>query len=126
MSKIAKLISAEVTRPIERTMVIPKFNFASVTSNSTKEYLSFGDCIRYNIGVRLGAQVYITDDISSKMNTEIERATETVRRAVIEEIFGEFRPLINEMSVSLYDRDFDKLKTLIDSLYNQMFIEGLS
>jgi hypothetical protein len=125
MSNIAKLISAEISRPIERA-AIPKFNFTTVTETSNKEYLSFGSSIRYNIGVRLGAQVFIKDDVGSEMDTEIKYATYNVRRAVIEEIFGEFRPIINEMSVGLYDHDFDKLKKLIDLMYDKMFVEGLN
>jgi hypothetical protein len=126
MSNIAKLISAEISRPIERAAAIPKFNFTTVTETSNKEYLSFGSSIRYNIGVRLGARVFIKDDVGSEMDTEIKYATYNVRRAVIEEIFGEFRPIINEMSVGLYDHDFDKLKKLIDLMYDKMFVEGLN
>jgi len=126
MSNIAKLISAEISHPIQRSVSIPKFNFATVTENFSKEYLSFGSCIRYNIGVRLGAQVFINDDVSSETGAEIREATYNVRRAVIEEIFGEFRPIINEMSVGLYDHDFDKLKKLIDLMYDKMFIEGIN
>ena len=125
MSKIAKLITAEVSHPIERSASIPKFKFATVTADSTKECLSFGQSIRYNIGVRLGAQVFINDDMGSEMYAEIKQATYNVKRAVIEEIFGEFRPFLNEMSISLYDRDLDKLQRLLDNLYDKMFSEGI-
>lgn len=120
MSNIAKLITANVSRPTEHKYDIPKFNYADVSERSIKVQ----NYIKYDIEVKLGAQVYI-DDLSLNEVNVIDRAVFNVRRAVIEEIFGEFRPLLNELSVEIYNRDFDKIKSLINSLYNKMFVEGL-
>ena len=122
MSKIAKLISANLSRQAERKYDVPKFNYADVSERSIKVQ----NHIKYDIGVKLGAQVYIDDDLSLERTNVIDRAVFGVRRAVIEEIFGEFRPLLNEMSVEIYNRDFDKIQSLINSLYEKMFVEGLS
>jgi hypothetical protein len=45
----------------------------------------------------------------------------TVRRQVIEEVFGEFRPFIYEMNTALYDEDLTRIRTLLANLEQQMF-----
>jgi hypothetical protein len=49
----------------------------------------------------------------------------SVKRAMIEEVFGEFRPLIIEMRRSLYDEDTQRVRTLLARLEEQMFTDGV-
>jgi hypothetical protein len=52
-------------------------------------------------------------------------ALRNMKRAMIEEIFGEFRPIILELRASVYDNDLTRMRTLLAELENQMFTDGL-
>jgi hypothetical protein len=44
-----------------------------------------------------------------------------VKKSVVEDVFGEFRPLIIEMRTAIYDEDTTRLRTLLAELENKMF-----
>lgn len=48
-----------------------------------------------------------------------------MKRQVIQEVFGEFRPLIIEMFTATYDKDTTRVRKLLAELENKMFVEGL-
>jgi hypothetical protein len=49
----------------------------------------------------------------------------SIKRAMIEEIFGEFRPIIIELQSAIYDKNLDRMRRLTAELEHKMFIEGL-
>ena len=46
-----------------------------------------------------------------------------LKRAMIEDVFGEFRPLIIEMRAAIYDKDDTRLRNLLATLEQKMFVE---
>jgi hypothetical protein len=65
---------------------------------------------------------WIDYDLSGKLDKEkLEDFMHNIKRSVIEDVFGEFRPLIIEMRTAIYDDDMVRLKTLLAQMENQMF-----
>jgi hypothetical protein len=65
---------------------------------------------------------WIDYDLSGKLDKEkLEDFMHNIKRSVIEDVFGEFRPLIVEMRTAIYDDDMVRLKTLLAHIENQMF-----
>lgn len=79
------------------------------------------DAIKYDIGVRFGAAEYVPNTIKHSEERALDFAIKKVKRAVVEEIFGEFRPLITQMHIELLNGDFNKALALLEELDNQMF-----
>jgi len=126
MSKIVKLIMAQQSHPIDVKRLSNKLNFSKVTEHYSNEFNTLGyDSIKYEIGVRFGAAVYVPNTPTNATEHALDFAIRKVKRAVIEEVFGEFRVLITQMHVALIERDFDKVSNLLEELDHLMFIEGL-
>ena len=51
--------------------------------------------------------------------------TKDMRRAVIEEVFGEFRMSIIEAKHAAYNRDYEKVLAALHKLDREMFSEGI-
>ena len=52
-------------------------------------------------------------------------AIKDIKRAIIEEVFGEFRPLIYDMRAALYDGSKADLRKLLGELEDAMFHDGV-
>jgi hypothetical protein len=68
---------------------------------------------------------WIRDDVKAHPGDENEDYTgflKSVRRQVVEDVFGEFRPMIYEMHTAMYDGDLTRVKTILAKLENQMFV----
>ena len=48
-------------------------------------------------------------------------ATEQLKKAIIEELYGEFRPKIREIYLSLLEQDFDKSLKFLQELEKEMY-----
>ena len=44
---------------------------------------------------------------------------------MIEEVFGEFRPMIIEMRAALYDEDTSRVRRLLAEMEHSMFADGI-
>jgi len=64
------------------------------------------------------AETYSQTDLSSMVMKDI-------KRGIIEEVFGEFRPYLIEMRTAIYDQDDTRLRTLLANLEQQMFYDGV-
>ena len=56
---------------------------------------------------------------------KLGEAIKDVRRAVIEEVFGEFRMSIIEAKHAAYNRDYEKVLAALHKLDREMFSEGI-
>jgi hypothetical protein len=54
-----------------------------------------------------------------------EEIYSSIKRAMIEEVFGEFRPIIIELRSAIYDKNLDRMRYLTAELEEKMFVEGL-
>ena len=82
----------------------------------------------YRLEVRLGASALVGDDIAKRADPGLDifgDAIRVTRRKIIEEVFGEFRPLIYKINEALHQRDWAEANRLTGQLYQQMFEEGV-
>lgn len=118
MSKLAKEIRAIVSRPQELKINLPALDYTKITEDySTTPTYS----LKYRIGVEFSAQVYITEGESAEHKSHV---VNQVRRAIVEEVFGEFRPIINKLRISIISRDHTEAASLLEELHRQMFTDG--
>jgi hypothetical protein len=121
MSKLATMITATQTgnkRAVQNT------KYLSVDMNS-QAIQGYHAEYQVRLSVNLTKDAFISDDMKAS-NTDIwKESLYHMRRAMIEEVFGEFRPLIIEARTAVYEKDFDRLRLLLAELENQMFVDGL-
>lgn len=75
----------------------------------------------YRIGVTLGSQVTVADFDMLKDKNALALAIERTKRSIVEAVFGEFRQDIMQLHNAIYDRDFQKSRTILTNLENKMF-----
>lgn len=124
MSKLSKSIVSSPTGtriPIATTM--PHI-FAEVGSDWSDMERFFAE--EYRIGVSVYTRALLTkQEIHSATNPGGARryVEESAKNAIIEEIFGEFRPLLREARLALNNRDVDAARTALNKLETVMFHE---
>lgn len=119
MSKLAKSIDATLTGNVKASRDL-KLNYldTSIAFNPmplTKQ-------IRFS--VKLECDRFIEDSLIKNKNIYSE-VLKDIKRAMIEEVFGEFRPMIIEMRSALYDDDKTRIRGLLAELEERMFNDGL-
>lgn len=127
MSKLSQAIDYQFTGNksyLER----PKNNYIDVsTSVQDIGYPNIGR--EFKIGVKLQATKWVDDTnlIQSRENDPaiVSEVLKDLKRAMIEEVFGEFRWMIIEMRSALYDRDNSRARTLLAEMEHKMFYEGI-
>jgi len=123
MSKLAHLITATATGDVAASRKL-KPNYINVDVEHSYDPHSYD--VLYDIGMRLHKKTRIARSLSEQINAEAEQDMLTnVRRAMIEEVFGEFRHYLVEMRAALYDNDDYRIKTLLAEMEHQMFHEGI-
>ena len=121
MSKLAKAINATVTGDVKATRDL-KLNYLEVSKTvSEAEYPRLAK--KYKIGVKLETSCWLDERVGA--HSSYQDMLFSVKRAMIEEVFGEFRPLIIEMRRALYDEDTQRVRTLLAWLEEQMFTDGV-
>ena len=120
MSNLAKELKAKMTgNKIAIDEYIPCL---SVDISNRRDMVRVRD--EYNISVKFEKTFYIDSVLQNPNELEIRNEIfKQMKRAIIEEVFGEFRPLIIQMNTALYDRDTTRLATLLSQLERQMFVE---
>jgi len=125
MSKLAKAIEAKVYFDGARAATLPAPRYFEATKEVNEITCEYSKEIQVQIGVKFAAQVWISEVELLKSRAAIDAALVNVKRAIIEEIFGEFRPLLNDITIATYAGDMHQVRDLVAKLGNQMFIEGL-
>ena len=110
MSKLSDAITATFTGETVHTM---QFVDIEASSISMPSYSSYPTSYVYNVEARFGMSKVVTSHL-----TECQK---DIRRAVIEEVFGEFRPYLSNMRAALYERDDGKVRRLLNELEERMF-----
>jgi hypothetical protein len=115
MSKLSDAINYTLTRDIKAarsldlkytTVTVDMAEVAPLTYNTAKKFV---------LGVKLYTEAWIRDDYV------IKEALKDVKRAMIEEIFGEFRPLIADLRVATWNDDTMRVRELLNELEEKMF-----
>lgn len=76
----------------------------------------------YRIGVRIEHRVLLSyDQVMSSKDAVLINAVAQARRAVIEEVFGEFREHFRAVEMALYTYDIDTARAALKAFETQMF-----
>lgn len=120
MSKLAKAIDYEVGRESYYRQPPLKLTYTDVNF-TVSEIMTLPYKVKeYKIGVTLGAKALL-DEVNPARHDAIVK----IKRAMIEEVFGEFRPMIYNLHTALYDRDTEQAVKILNELEHVMFYEGL-
>ena len=117
MSKIAKAISYKIDRyEYDKP---PKLDYTTISYNVQEMSDGIIRLIKYRIGLKIETSAFVEEgeDASSMI--------QCAKQAMIEEIFGEFRPMIYNLRASIYDRDFKQADKLLLKMHDLMFKEGV-
>lgn len=124
MSKLAKAIDYQRTGNVAALSSLG-YNYTDISFHTQK--VDFAH--EYKVEAKLSARKWYDETalISSNENPSVIRQEvyASIKRAMIEEIFGEFRPIIIELQSAIYDRNLDRMRRLAAELEHKMFHEGL-
>jgi hypothetical protein len=124
MSKLAKAIDYQRTGNVSAPQNFG-YNYTDISFHAQKVDFAY----EYKIEVKLLARKWFDETalISSNENALAIRQEvySSIKRAMIEEIFGEFRPIIIELQSAIYDKNLDRMRRLTIELERKMFIEGV-
>lgn len=111
MSKLADLIEAS---QLDRyKLELPRV--MEIRSETDYTDIMGEKLIQYRLGVALAMKGFVKD------TAELEYFKERARRAIIHEVFGEFKPIINKMYEAAFERDWVLMRESIDELHERMF-----
>lgn len=74
----------------------------------------------FRIGVELAHTIRVAEEISHD-GRALTEAMQVAKNAIIEEVFGEFRPHVRAVELAIYKRDFDAALAALHALEQQMF-----
>jgi hypothetical protein len=124
MSKLAKAIDYQRTGNVSALQNFG-YNYTDISFHTQKTDFAY----EYKVEVKLSARKWFDETalISSNENASAIRQEvyTPIKRAMIEEIFGEFRPIIVELQSAIYDKNLDRMRHLAAELEYKMFHEGL-
>lgn len=120
MSKFAQAITAKLTGDVKAC----KMRYVTIEQQQLPT-----EPFALRNGVEIAAvfrqKAYIDDSPSRPKGECIVEALKDVRRAMVEEVFGEFRPYLIEMRAALHDGDESRLRRLLIDLEHKMFVEDV-
>lgn len=121
MSKLAAMITATQTGNA-RASRDAKYLSVDMHSQAVQGYHTE---YQVRLSVTLTKDAFISEDMKTSYTDLWRETLYHLRRSMIEEVFGEFRPIIIEARTAVYEKDFDRLRMLLAELENQMFVDGL-
>lgn len=119
MSKLATLITSTFTGNVRAARDL-NLRYTSAACDIQEPIAHYRDK-EVLLEVRLRCKQWVPETPSETL----EYATQSIKKAMIQEVFGEFRPIIYELHAALYDEDRTRVRTLLTNLENQMFHEGI-
>ena len=76
----------------------------------------------YKIGVTLGSQIAVSElDAIRQGDDVLHEAILRTRREIVEAVFGEFRQDFMLLNRAIYDRDFQKARSLLTDFERKMY-----
>ena len=121
MSKLAKLITATMTGDVRavRDINLRYIKGDMSVSADVSQYATHGISKVCRIGVTIDKQIMLRNEDA------VTESFRDIKRAILEEVFGEFRPYLIEMRAALYEEDTTRLRALIAEVEEQMFTDGI-
>lgn len=124
MSQVVKAILATDTgdRKYVRENLSPLFQDVFKSKSEITELRHPGFIVKqYRIGVTLGQTIAIDESSHLKDPDALGDGINKVKRAVIEGIFGEFRPYFRRIEMALANYDTEQARLILHELEDQMF-----
>jgi len=75
----------------------------------------------YRIGVTIGKEVMISELDAINGEDVLYESVQRTKRAVVEAIFGEFREDFYRLESAIYDRDFQRARSLLTDFQRKMY-----
>lgn len=115
MSKLSKALTATKH---ER---VADFNYA--TFDETWDPMNPPtDSYRYTITAKMGATIVVNEGLAVETGgAALTEAVRSAKRALVEEMFGEFRQPLIEINIAAMHRDYETVKRLSNQLLDNMF-----
>lgn len=125
MSRLAKHLKPSSTgrRSIEYGLM-PSLDVREMAANSA-EAAAPTVLSEYAIEARLRATCLIDDRSAQQADSVWEDAVRSTRRKIVEEVFGEFRPMLYQLNEATHKRDWAAVNRGLRQIYDTMFEEGL-
>lgn len=118
MSKLAKAIEATLTGNVKAMRGL-NLRYTEVTQQVNQNQIPVDLAKEFLLQVKLHKKAFISD------GKDAQFAMQDIKRAMIEEVFGEFRPMLIEIRSALYDNDMSRVRTLLAEIEHDMFHDGL-
>lgn len=115
MSRLSQALKATIGRDV---IAAQKLNLNHTKADflvNDAQYV-FPTVRQYKLRASFEADAFVEEN-------QHEFAREDLRRAIVEEVFGEFRPMIIEMRTALYDHDTTRMRKLLAEMEHKMFNE---
>ena len=71
--------------------------------------------------LKIHARGYVTDTSAFSKFDNTQEVLDSLKRSIVEEVYGEFRHYFIELNTAMYELDFDRMKLLLANMENQMF-----
>jgi hypothetical protein len=124
MSRLAKnLVAFDTGRGFADVIAMPTLNIQEVVSD-----MPDNTAHEYRLEVLVGASTLVNKSVTEQSDHKenvFTNAIRATRRKIVEEAFGEFRPLIYQINEAIHARDWNEANRLTGKLYQQMFEDGL-
>lgn len=113
MSKLSKAIQHTITGNVRAARDM-KLKYTDVSLRVNEVVYDLVHEKEMMLQVQLRAKMFVAQDMMG-------HAKQDLMRAMIEEVFGEFRPFLIEMRAAIYDEDKTRMRTLLAEMEEQMF-----
>lgn len=111
MSKLVNAIEAYNT---QNRISLPMPHLCEVNEEVINRQ-KIGMADEYKISVTLQTRAFIAN------HTELAPAVKACKRAIVHDVFGEFKDYFLRIEQALWERDFDAAQTLLNQFERQMF-----
>lgn len=119
MSKLAKTLVEHMTGVrVQNKIPCMSVDYNSIEVQSFYPVPINMELIQYSLSVKFEKTFTVS-------RGKLGEAIKDMRRAVIEEVFGEFRMSIIEAKHAAYNRDYEKVLDALHKLDYEMFSEGI-
>jgi hypothetical protein len=114
MSKLAKALEPAQTGNKIADQNIRHMQVISSIAESSSNFTS----TEVQLKAEFRTKVFINENLSNESALE---AIKDAKKAIIEDVFGEFRPFLLEAKVAIHQRDLHKALFILNELQQQMF-----
>lgn len=118
MSKLINSIKAKI---LNKRAIDTNYTTISVTLEDQPNLYTIPYLQQVSFEAVFGAKYYVDEKLAQSSGATIQETLQQVKKAVVEEVFGEFRKPLIELRHAIYERDLDAAVKVLNKLEDQMF-----